>query len=235
MRRVAAFSLGEFLLALGVLSILAALLLPALVGMRQRAQTQRCVANLQQIGVGLSLYAQDHGSYPPFGWYGDMTRWFDGSADPDSFFAGPYLRSAPRLKRVANPATGPTSKGSLFDCPALKNSDKQGRGTADWVANWFDYGLNLTLCGRRPNAIGTPSRTVALVEGGHYGRVKAQWTHGLTYSPDQPANPGGTAWNYTPSPILYPHQGKAHFLFLDGHVAPHAASELAESWFNGAL
>lgn len=230
-KKPAGFGLLELLVAVLVIAVLMALLVPAIQRGKRQAQTAYCVSNLRQIGSGLQLYMQEHGVFPPFAASGDVTRWYDGSADEDSFFAGPYLRSIPRLQQ--NLALEPVSKGGIFDCPSITIVEKEVRGTASFMRDHFDYGLNISLCGRRPASLASPSQTVAVVDGGNYARVKAQWTQGLTYTQDAPANPGGTAWNYSPSPIIYAHQGKANLLFLDGHVSLTAPEELTEQMFNG--
>src|SRR5262245_48525924 len=57
---VAAFTLLELLVVIVVLSILAALLLPALGQAKEKARVVGCLSNLRQIGVAMHLYANDH-------------------------------------------------------------------------------------------------------------------------------------------------------------------------------
>ena len=56
------FSLIEVLLVLGIISLLAALLLPVLATARQVA----CVANLHQVGLGMAMYTQDNDGLHPY-------------------------------------------------------------------------------------------------------------------------------------------------------------------------
>src|SRR5690606_2356655 len=118
---------------------------PTFSAVRAYSAKARCASNLRQIGAGLALYVQDHGVYPYH--ISGNTRWCDGSADPASFFAGPYLGSVPRAARWANGAP-PSAKGSLFDCPAMEAADKEGLGPEAWTSDFFDYGQNFSLCGR---------------------------------------------------------------------------------------
>lgn len=63
-----AFTLLELLVVVAIIGILAALLLPVLAAAKKRAWTAQCDSNLHQIGLGLKMYADDHGElYPESG------------------------------------------------------------------------------------------------------------------------------------------------------------------------
>src|SRR5687768_13096206 len=51
------FSLVELLVVIGVIAILIALLMPALVRAREQAKSVQCQSNLRQVGVMLMIYA----------------------------------------------------------------------------------------------------------------------------------------------------------------------------------
>ncbi len=60
MRPKRGFTLLELLVAIAILGILAALLLPALSSAKNRANRATCLNNLKQIALGVSLYADEH-------------------------------------------------------------------------------------------------------------------------------------------------------------------------------
>lgn len=59
------FTLLELLVVLAILAILAGILVPSLLSLREKNNRNVCLANLWQIGAALSAYSKDnHGEYP---------------------------------------------------------------------------------------------------------------------------------------------------------------------------
>ncbi len=65
--RQGGFSLLELLVVIALLSLLMAILLPALSGARGQARRAACASNLRQVGVAIYLYAHDFDDTIPFG------------------------------------------------------------------------------------------------------------------------------------------------------------------------
>lgn len=61
------FTLIEVLVVISIIAILIALLLPALAGSRDAARAAMCLANQQQLMVGVNTYAHDYNGRIPFG------------------------------------------------------------------------------------------------------------------------------------------------------------------------
>jgi len=103
MPRKRAFTLIELLVVIAVIAILAALLLPALSAARQRAWTIACNSNLRQIGLGMTIYADDaDGFYPESG---GVIPW--GQTDP-------HTHAASWMEQIL----AYTSNTNLYQCPA---------------------------------------------------------------------------------------------------------------------
>ena len=119
MRRNSGFTLIELLVVIAIIAILAGLLLPALGGAKSRAQRLKCTSQMKQLGLGMHLFAGDHGDrFPPtalstgdyqyqLSWDDYIHRYIGGSAPDADLILG--ISGA-----VADPATIP----KILKCPA---------------------------------------------------------------------------------------------------------------------
>ena len=70
-----AFTLIELLVVVAIISILAALLLPALRRAKEQSKRAVCANNLHQIALAFTMYAQDNNNTFPTAWQGQTIRW----------------------------------------------------------------------------------------------------------------------------------------------------------------
>lgn len=110
------FSLVELLVAIGIIGVLIAILLPAMVGARRSSNTILCASNLRSVGQGLMIYlAQNRDTFPPAYLYiGHKIE--NGVQTPTSPSAG-YVHWSSYLYGNGD---GSVAK-SAFTCPAMHN------------------------------------------------------------------------------------------------------------------
>ncbi len=84
-RRIHAFTLIELLVVVGIISLLLAILLPALAGAKEQSLRSRCATNHRQLITATLLYAQEsRESMPMPNW-----AWSDGSKEPTGWLYDP--------------------------------------------------------------------------------------------------------------------------------------------------
>ncbi|MBI5386803.1 MAG: DUF1559 domain-containing protein [Verrucomicrobia bacterium] len=81
--RDGAFTLIELLVVIAIIAVLAALLLPGLARAKVVAKSAACKSNLRQLGIALTLYADEHQVYPYAAdfqrgmlWYNALERYY---------------------------------------------------------------------------------------------------------------------------------------------------------------
>ena len=116
-----AFTLIELLVVIAIIAILASLLLPALGAAKARAQRLKCMSQMKQLGLGMTLFAGDHNDqYPPTAYstgdYMYQLSWDDyihryiGGTDPD----------ADLILGISGAIADPNLIPKILKCPADK-------------------------------------------------------------------------------------------------------------------
>ena len=236
-----AFTLVELLVAIAIIGILIALLLPAVQAARESARRMSCNNNLHQIGVGMHNYHNALGCFPvggiehrwminpdtgkPFGPTGRQLAW--------SAFLLSYVEQSTIYDKIDFSKAFDASENadaaayviSLYICPTVPRDKHtyEGRGVIDYGGI---YGERITSPNDPPKGVmlygievrivditdGT-SNTVMVSEDSNWD--DGQWINGLNLF-DQ-----AFAINQAPAfenDIRSKHSGGANGLFCDGSV-----------------
>ena len=102
-----AFTLVELLVVIGIITLLVALLMPALGKVRKHAWEVNCAANLRTIRSAVQVYVAQHGGYPSStNFEAQMTQFTDASGQIDL----PASSQSTTLESIALPG-GSHGKG----------------------------------------------------------------------------------------------------------------------------
>jgi prepilin-type N-terminal cleavage/methylation domain-containing protein len=112
-----AFTLVELLVVIAIIAILASLLLPTLSRSKERARMLQCLNNLHQVGLGISLYADDYTDRFPVQSVLDT----NGLPKPVKFTLGGFdplgLRVYNHPTATVRPLYGYIAPSEVFHCP----------------------------------------------------------------------------------------------------------------------
>jgi prepilin-type N-terminal cleavage/methylation domain-containing protein/prepilin-type processing-associated H-X9-DG protein len=208
------FSLAELLVVVAMISVVAALLLPALSGTKTSAQKLRCVSSLHQLGLAAHLYWDENGgqcfryngaptNYGQVYWFGWIGPGAEGQRDFD----------------LSQGALYPYVKGRGVEiCPSLNYSLAQFKLKTTGAA--YGYGYNRFLSGptREPalkiSRVMRPADLALLADAAQVNVWQA---------PASLENPMLEEWYYVDTSADQPnghfrHSRKGNAAFCDGHV-----------------
>ena len=125
-----AFTIVELLVAVAIISVLIALLLPAIQAAREASRRSHCANNLRQVGVALLLFHDQVGEFPTGGWGHQWIGVQDrgaGKRQPGGWIYSllPYLEQA-NLHRKGAHSAGEEDESLLeqplpvFNCPTRR-------------------------------------------------------------------------------------------------------------------
>jgi len=223
MKKSKGFTLIELLVVMAILSILMALLLPAIQRSKESARHGLCQGHLSQLGKAFMQYLTDFGDYMPDVRGVDTFMWGYGPGWMDKLY--PYVSQTlgpPHGDEANYPQTCFSERTAVFRCGALKVSAQTGRPflcgyilnsrlNYDSISGAFDL-----------SRLKYPSKVIVL-----YDRNK--WTTAAEDADmtDEWGNSGG-ADGYGQGGLWYyhsggpdfsgPHSGGYNIVFADWHV-----------------
>lgn len=121
------FTLVEMLTVLTIISVLAGLLLPAVLGARNRAHSVKCLSNMRQLLAAVTMYEQDYSRYPALTRGLDQPKAGIGGTGKLVTVLAPYVRDV-----------------DVFLCPAnaaaVFGPNPDGHGTSYRYNEWINSG-----------------------------------------------------------------------------------------------
>ena len=217
-RKPSAFTIIELLVVIAIISILAGLLLPALASAKARARQTKCASNVRQLGLAMLMYADD--------FHGQLPDTMHGSVSTNAS----WINSLKIYVGNADP---------IRICPAdARGNERLTNNGSSYVMNEFlavpvvdPFGQELVPA-YRIETLPEPADTMLLFEiADAYGpNVYADHTHSRGWAlgwkevlkdiqPDR---------HRTGHALADHSQGRANYLFADGHVENIKARTLKE-------
>lgn len=200
----AGFTLIELLVVIAVIAILASLLLPALGAAKRKGRSIKCLSNMRQWGIGMTMYMDSRRDEFPY--EGNFSSDIDQGKNLNAWFNSlAYFMSQPKMFILYTNGTPPLPRdGSIFSCPETVTKANEVQPTLS--RPFFMYGFNNrmdpndTVSGRNNNTffrdeVQQPSLTVMFTEN----------SEGQLPSVSGRSTPGR-------------HGNAANLVFVDGHA-----------------
>ncbi|BCM91701.1 hypothetical protein IAD21_03576 [Abditibacteriota bacterium] len=188
-----------------VLAVVSCIFLPTCARTGDIEHKSVCSSNLKQLGLGMIQYAQDYNEKLP-----PVAIAVDGSAYGWAFVIFPY-----------------TKTNSIYFCPQISHAPQptpaQNRFAGSLnplLTGYTDYPFNKRMDGKLLEKINRPADQVLLLDGNYTGDV-TDARYSISQIP--------TKWRENTDSPLYRHNGRANYLFTDGHVKALSPSQVQDA------
>jgi prepilin-type N-terminal cleavage/methylation domain-containing protein/prepilin-type processing-associated H-X9-DG protein len=201
------FTLIEMLVVVSIIGVLASLVFPAFARAREAARKVRCLSNIRQVTLAVTMYAADYDDRLPLSAYRPAGGVGQPAADSPIWpaYVAPYLHNE-----------------DVFYCP---DCPKECRYVSTWAERGqLSMGLNRDLEDRRRNVpycasvFSNPSRTILVADSTPGETASPTNGRGFQVTGDRKPN--------TQAGIGSRHFGGTNVGFVDGHAAWHVSESI---------
>ncbi|KPK35644.1 MAG: hypothetical protein AMJ65_17245 [Phycisphaerae bacterium SG8_4] len=243
-RKTRAFTVTELLVAISVIAILMAILMPVLGAARSESRALACKSNLRQLLLASIGYATENdGSYVPAAsdmWDSPgLARWHGRRDTVDDSF-----------DPLRGPLAGYLADGRVKECPAKVDFVKGRNWTANFEQGCGGYGYNMTYIGSRlwqggtssiqdwqdsyakttrMAEIASPGETVMFADTAMAKGGRSLIEYSFVEPPFAVYNGRPMTGFYLSPSIHFRHRDWANIGWADGHVETHRMAEVDEA------